>query len=54
MFENLYIFFGIFWIIWKYVSHDAGGRTDTKRERKLFLVFFENEFHAVRATGQTQ
>jgi len=23
------------------VSHDAGGRTDTRRERKLFLVFLK-------------
>jgi len=33
------------------VSHDAGGQTDTKRERRLFLVFLKNECHAVRATG---
>jgi len=36
------------------VSHDASGRTDTKRERTLFLVFLENECHAVQATGKTQ
>jgi len=33
-----FIFFWYFWITWKYVSHDAGGRTYTKREIRLFLV----------------
>jgi len=37
-FEILY-FFWYFWITWKYVSHDTSGRTNTKREIKLFLVF---------------
>jgi len=32
-----FTFFWYFWITWKYVSHDTSGRTDTKRERKLFL-----------------
>ena len=40
IFEN-FVFFLYFWITWKYVSHDAGSRTDTKRKRKLFLVFLK-------------
>ena len=29
------------------MSHDASGRTDTKRERKTIFGIFENECHAV-------
>jgi len=58
LFENVDVFyileFYIFFVFWKYVSHDASGRTGTKRERKLFLVFLENKCYTVRATGQTQ
>jgi len=34
---KIYTFFGIFWITWKYVSHDTSGRTNTRKERRLFL-----------------
>jgi len=47
-----FIFFLYFLITWKYVSRDASGRTSTKREWKLFLVFLENKCHTVQATVQ--
>jgi len=39
-FEN-FVFFGVFLNYLKYVSYNASGRTNTKRERKLFLVFLK-------------
>ena len=36
------------------MSYDASGWTDTKGERKTNFGIFENECHAVRATGQTR
>jgi len=40
-FENFMFFSWYFWITWKYVSHDASGRTNTKREIKLLLVILK-------------
>jgi len=61
LFENVDIFifwnlcfFWYFWITWKYVSHDASGWTDTKKERKTIFGIFENECRAVRTTRLTQ
>ena len=36
------------------MSHDASGRTDTKKERKTIFGIFKKECHAVRTTRRTQ
>ena len=55
IFEIFCIFFVFFEIIWKCVSHDADGRTDTEGEKEnYFGIYLENKCHTVWATGQTK
>jgi len=55
---DIFIFlkFNIFLVFFNYlkICVNANGRTDTKRERKLFLIFLENECYTMQTTGHTQ